>query len=590
MWPVRLHVGIIAIPYNNILIMLLVVKIGTWGDLKGVCGFPLSSFAKINNVKENTMFNLRQILFVPAMLCSLPMMSSNVYALTCTASADTWSNGYVVNVDVTNDGDSAISGWQVALDFNQSPDITNSWNADVSTSGNTVTATNGSWNGTLSTGQSAGFGFQGTHNGDFVVPDCSTDDEPGSSSSSANVSSSASSPASSSLPSSSSSSSSSSGGANSITVHARGTTGSESITLRVGGTDVQSWTLSTSMMDYSVETDLGGDIHVAFTNDNDGDADVEIDYVIVGGVTRQAEDQSENTGAWGNNECGGGSNSEWLHCNGYINFGSVPGSSSSSSSSSLSSSSSSSSSSSIGDGSAGCGVAPGLSSGRHNINVAGQDREYIIDIPSNYDMNNPYRLVFAWHWRDGTADNVANDSYYGLEGPANGTAIFVAPNRAAGENGWTNTDGRDMDFLRAMLDEFRGSLCIDEDRIFSAGWSYGGMMSFAVGREMADTFRAIAPASGALWTPYNDYGGPIAAWITHGTNDSVVGYDAGVTARDLFVEENNCSNNTVPTQPSPCVEYQGCDADHPVVWCSFEGGHTTPSFYSSAVWDFFSRF
>jgi GH35 family endo-1,4-beta-xylanase len=113
-----------------------------------------------------------------------------------------------------------------------------------------------------------------------------------------------------------------SGGDNTILVRALGTTGTESITLQVGGTDVQSWTLTTAMMDYAATTDLAGDVTVAFTNDN-GNADVRIDYVEVNGQVRQAEDQSENTGVWGNNQCGGGSNSEWLHCNGHINFGPI---------------------------------------------------------------------------------------------------------------------------------------------------------------------------------------------------------------------------------------------------------------------------
>lgn len=525
------------------------------------------------------MVNPRQTLLAAATLCFLPFLSLNVHALTCSASADTWSDGYVVNVTVTNDGSSAVDGWQVSLDFQQSPGITNTWNAEVSTSDTTVTATNGPWNGALSVGQSTSFGFQGTHNANFALPDCSTADDPGSSSSSSSSSSASS--TSSSVGSSSSSSSSSTGGANSITVRARGTTGSESITLRIGGTDVESWTLATAMMDYTVDTDLEGDIHVVFTNDNDGDADVEVDYVIVTGVTRQAEDQSENTGAWGNDECGGGSSSEWLHCNGYINFGPVSGDGDSSSSSS---------SSPGGVGSVGCGSPAGLTSGRHTINVGGLNREYIIDVPDNYDADNPYRLVFAWHWRGGSADNVANDDYYGLGGLANDSAIFVAPDRIPSDDGWPNTDGRDMDFLRAMLDAFKNELCIDEDRIFSLGWSYGGMMSFAVGREMADTFRAIAPASGALWTPYNDSGLPMAAWITHGTNDSVVGYASGEEARDLYVQANSCSNTTVASQPSGCVEYQGCESGHPVVWCSFDGGHHTPSYYASAVWQFFSRF
>lgn len=576
----------LVIPYNNILIMLL-VAVNTYLEEQSEYLNSCPGYSKSTTSKGNNMINIRQCLFGSAMLFFLPMISSNVYALTCSTNADTWNNGYVVNVTVTNDGNSAISGWQLALNFNQSPSVTNSWNAEISTSGNVVTASNGSWNGNLGAGQSANFGIQGTHSGNFVVPTCSVGGQSTTSSSSSSASSMsfpssfASSSSSMSLP-SSSSSSAIVGGNNSITVRATGTTGVESITLRVGDTDVQSWTLSTFMMDYTATTNLTGDIHVVFANDNDADADVQVDYVIVNGVTRQAEEQSENTGAWGNNQCGGGSNSEWLHCNGYINFGSVSGEGNSSSSSS----------SSVGSGlgSAGCGSAAQLASGRHTINVGGTNREYILDIPSNYNVNNPYRLVFGWHWRGGSANDVAGQGYYGLKSLSNGSAIFVAPDRAPGTDGWTNTNGQDMDFLRAMLDQFRDSLCIDEDRIFSAGWSYGGMMSFAVGREMGDTFRAIAPASGALWTPYSDGGRPMAAWISHGTSDDVVGHSAGVEARDLFVSANSCSNSTVPVQPSPCVEYQNCASGYPVVWCSFNGGHSTPSFYSSAVWNFFSRF
>jgi poly(3-hydroxybutyrate) depolymerase len=205
-------------------------------------------------------------------------------------------------------------------------------------------------------------------------------------------------------------------------------------------------------------------------------------------------------------------------------------------------------------------------------------------------MNNPYKLVFAWHWRGGTMDNVVGENYYNMKGLSNGTAIFVAPNRMNGTDGWTNTNGQDMNFLRSMLTLFKGSLCIDQNRIFSAGWSYGGMMSFAVGRELAGTIRAIAPASGALYTPFTDSGQPTAAWISHGTNDDVVPQSNGIAARDLYISTNRCSNTTVPVSPSGCVEYQNCAAGHPVVWCSFSGGHQTPSYYSSAVWSFFSRF
>jgi arabinoxylan arabinofuranohydrolase len=108
----------------------------------------------------------------------------------------------------------------------------------------------------------------------------------------------------------------------SIVVRARGTAGGESITLRVDNSNVATWALTTSYQTYSASTSLPGDITVAFTNDG-GSRDVQVDYIIVNGETRQSENQSYNTGLWANGSCGGGSNSEWMHCNGAIGYGPV---------------------------------------------------------------------------------------------------------------------------------------------------------------------------------------------------------------------------------------------------------------------------
>jgi hypothetical protein len=113
------------------------------------------------------------------------------------------------------------------------------------------------------------------------------------------------------------------GGTKSFTVRARGTAGGESIQLRVNNQTVQTWTLGTSMQNYTASTSLSGGITVAFTNDG-GSRDVQVDYIIVNGQTRQSEAQSYNTGLYANGRCGGGSNSEWMHCNGAIGYGNTP--------------------------------------------------------------------------------------------------------------------------------------------------------------------------------------------------------------------------------------------------------------------------
>ena len=120
-----------------------------------------------------------------------------------------------------------------------------------------------------------------------------------------------------------SSSSAASGGGKTIVVRARGTSGQESITLKVNNTAVKTWTLSTTMTNYSVSTSLSGGSTVEFTNDATG-RDVQVDYISVNGSVRQSEAQSYNTGVYQNGSCGGGNGmSEWLNCNGAIGYGNL---------------------------------------------------------------------------------------------------------------------------------------------------------------------------------------------------------------------------------------------------------------------------
>ncbi|MBL3657201.1 endo-1,4-beta-xylanase [Fulvivirga sediminis] len=107
-------------------------------------------------------------------------------------------------------------------------------------------------------------------------------------------------------------------GANTIVVRARGTAGSEHINVRVNNTIVGSYTLGTSMQNYTTNTDASGTVSVQFDNDADG-RDVQVDYIQFNGTTRQSEDQESNTGVYQNSACGG-SYSEWLHCNGAITY------------------------------------------------------------------------------------------------------------------------------------------------------------------------------------------------------------------------------------------------------------------------------
>jgi len=108
-----------------------------------------------------------------------------------------------------------------------------------------------------------------------------------------------------------------------IVVRARGTGGGEKITLKVNNIAVKTWTLNTTMTNYSTTTSLSGGSLVQYTNDSPNH-DVVVDYISVDGTIRQAEEQTVNTGYFENGSCGGGNAlSEWMHCNGYIGFGNL---------------------------------------------------------------------------------------------------------------------------------------------------------------------------------------------------------------------------------------------------------------------------
>jgi polyhydroxybutyrate depolymerase len=226
-------------------------------------------------------------------------------------------------------------------------------------------------------------------------------------------------------------------------------------------------------------------------------------------------------------------------------------------------------------------------SGRFTIDVAGNPRDYILALPQGYDATHPYRLVFTWHPGGGTAQQTAQN-YYGLQRLAADSTIFVSPEGIS--NGWANTGGRDIAFLDAMLARFKEELCIDQNRIFSTGFSYGGMMSFAVGCGRADVFRAIAPMSGALYSGCADGDTPIAMLGFHGTTDTTVPIANGRAARDVIAERDGCQPAAMAIQSNGCSSFQGCSEGHSVTWCEFNGGHMPAPQSAQKIWDFFSQF
>ena len=97
-------------------------------------------------------------------------------------------------------------------------------------------------------------------------------------------------------------------------LRARGTSGTERVTVEVGGQEVGAVVLGQQFATYTFPTDAEGVARVYFNNDGYG-RDVQVDYLEVDGERLEAERQATNTGL-----CQGGAYSDWLFCNGYVEF------------------------------------------------------------------------------------------------------------------------------------------------------------------------------------------------------------------------------------------------------------------------------
>lgn len=263
----------------------------------------------------------------------------------------------------------------------------------------------------------------------------------------------------------------------------------------------------------------------------------------------------------------------------------------SSSVSSVASSLASSSSGSLpARGSSGCGGSAKLATGVQSLTSDDTQRDYWLELPANYNPNNAYPVIIGLHWRGGSFEDIYGwNDFFGLKSLYGDSAIYLAPNGL--DNGWANYGDRDIHFLRAMLSEVQQSVCTDTQRVFATGFSFGGMMSNAVGCQMGDVVRAVVPMAGSLWSGCAESSYKVAAMFVHAKDDNTVPYSAGEEARDVFLTRNGCSSTTQPLGDNGCVEYQGCATDKPVVWCGTEtGGHWYPGFSAQETKTFFDRF
>ena len=126
-----------------------------------------------------------------------------------------------------------------------------------------------------------------------------------------------------------------------------------------------------------------------------------------------------------------------------------------------------------------------------NINVNGTNRTMNVYAPKNIEKGRP--LIIQMHGMNQDAPYQQNAAKWE---PIADTARFVVVFPNGQNKAWDIGGDKDINFLKAIINEMYNKYGIDKNRVYVSGFSMGGMMSYHVANKMGDQIAAIAPVSG----------------------------------------------------------------------------------------------
>jgi polyhydroxybutyrate depolymerase len=274
--------------------------------------------------------------------------------------------------------------------------------------------------------------------------------------------------------------------------------------------------------------------------------------------------------------------------------------------------------------SAGCGLSASHPAGGTTVTInasaAGDgQRGFYLSLPADYDSNVPARLIIGYPGTNWIGEQI--QPYLDLESEHRPNEIFVYPDPLWRDfPGWGNLGGwvlgpnaapangsQDLVFTEALLTYMSDNYCIDQDRIFATGHSWGGDMAMVVSCFQGDLFRATVPVAanrpywfeepGGGWTQCV---GETAVWSMFGLGDDHFTWQDfpgqfGDEVRDFWLQERDCDG---PSSTSDLgygaleesVEFSGCSANTRYSLYGTQTGHQIPSYFSEATMTYFRSF
>lgn len=169
----------------------------------------------------------------------------------------------------------------------------------------------------------------------------------------------------------------------------------------------------------------------------------------------------------------------------------------------------------------------------HMLQHDGQERSYLLHVPSGYDGSKRTPVVVLFHGLGGTPDKVMGTS--GMAALADrDNFIVVAPLARGAVSQWdfrspADDAVSDINFTRDLVAEVRSRGCVDGSGVFAAGFSNGSALVLALACDEQSPFAAYGAVSGPYMSPDCSRAKPASIAYFHGMRDDIVPYTGAET-------------------------------------------------------------
>ena len=210
----------------------------------------------------------------------------------------------------------------------------------------------------------------------------------------------------------------------------------------------------------------------------------------------------------------------------------------------------------------------------------GRTRTYRLYVPSVLPAG-PVPLLLALHGGTGWGAQFQRTSGFDRLAESNGFLAVFPDGTGVGADGselrtWNagyccgsavRNDVDDVEFIRLLIDTVAAEYAVDPSRVFAAGHSNGGMLSYRLACELSDRIVAVGLQAGSLGVDTCDPEQPVSLLHVHGTADNNHPIEGGEGSRSISGVSYRSADESVRTVAAAmsCVDepVESASAENP---------------------------